>query len=218
MFSKIDAYCERLSSDFWAEPVNALTNVAFIIAACVMWYRTHTHAFPITNILLVVLTAIGIGSFLFHTSATIWASIADVLPILAFILIYLFAASRDFLNFTAISAFIGTFLFLPYAALLTLFFRNMPFFHISAFYWPVPVLILAFAFWLWHRHPKTAGGLAIGALLLVASLVFRSIDSSACHRFPIGTHFLWHVINAFMLAWMIEVYHRHLLAQQRAGR
>ena len=29
----IDAYCERLGPQFWAEPVNAATNGAFLIAA-----------------------------------------------------------------------------------------------------------------------------------------------------------------------------------------
>ena len=33
----IDLYCERLDSSFWAEPINALTNVAFIIAAWGVW-------------------------------------------------------------------------------------------------------------------------------------------------------------------------------------
>ena len=28
---------------------------------------------------------------------------------------------------------------------------------------------------------------------------------------PVGTHFLWHVLNAVMLAWMILVWQRHRL-------
>jgi hypothetical protein len=30
--------------------------------------------------------------------------------------------------------------------------------------------------------------------------------------FPLGTHFGWHLLNAVMLGWMIEVYRRHMLA------
>jgi hypothetical protein len=33
---------------------------------------------------------------------------------------------------------------------------------------------------------------------------------------PLGTHFLWHVLNGIMLGWMIVVYLRHLRGQ-RAG-
>ena len=29
----IDAYCERLGPGFWAEPLNAWTNLAFLLAA-----------------------------------------------------------------------------------------------------------------------------------------------------------------------------------------
>jgi hypothetical protein len=29
----IDLYCERVSPSFWAEPVNAVSNLAFLIAA-----------------------------------------------------------------------------------------------------------------------------------------------------------------------------------------
>ena len=33
MFEIVDLYCERTSPVFWAEPVNALTNLAFFLAA-----------------------------------------------------------------------------------------------------------------------------------------------------------------------------------------
>jgi hypothetical protein len=34
----------------------------------------------------------------------------------------------------------------------------------------------------------------------------------------LGTHFLWHILNALMLGWMIEVYRRHRLAAAGAHR
>lgn len=35
----IDAYCERIGTGFWAEPLNALSNVAFFAAAALgLWY------------------------------------------------------------------------------------------------------------------------------------------------------------------------------------
>ena len=40
MLEPIDAYCERTSAVYWAEPVNAVTNAAFLIAAVIMWRRT----------------------------------------------------------------------------------------------------------------------------------------------------------------------------------
>ena len=55
-----------------------------------------------------------------------------------------------------------------------------------------------------------AANLAIGAAILCASLVARSLDEGLCASLPLGTHWLWHVLNATMLAWMIETWRRHV--------
>lgn len=105
--------------------------------------------------------------------------------------------------------------FIPYAMVLTPVFRALPFFEVSAFYWPVPLLILGYAAILRVRAPDTAAGLAIGAGILIASLTFRSLDQTLCDVVPIGTHFMWHVLNGIMLGWMIEVWRRHRVAGSR---
>jgi len=33
----IDLYCERLGPGLWAEPLNALTNLAFLLTALASW-------------------------------------------------------------------------------------------------------------------------------------------------------------------------------------
>ncbi len=111
-----------------------------------------------------------------------------------------------------------------HARLLSLFrdphpaFDALPFFTISSFYWPVPLLIAAYAVALRHRHPATARGLGLGAGILTLSLIFRSLDDPLCPHVPTGTHFLWHILNAVMLGWMIEVYRRHVLAAPPSRR
>jgi hypothetical protein len=116
------------------------------------------------------------------------------------------------------AAALGTAAFVPYAMLLTPVFRGLPFFEVSAFYWPVPLLIALTALALARRAPATARGLAIGAGILVVSLTFRSLDAALCEAVPLGTHFLWHILNGIMLGWMIEVYRRHRLAERGGGR
>lgn len=212
----IDAYCERTDAGYWSEPVNALTNAAFLIAAAVMWRRTRGQGLPLATALVAILAAIGIGSFLFHTHARAWAAMADVVPIGVFILVYLFAANLHFWRWPLWAALLGTLAFVPWAMALTPLFRALPFFEVSAFYWPVPVLIALYALLLRARHPATARGLAIGAAILVVSLAFRSVDQRLCAALPLGTHFMWHVLNGLMLGWMIEVYRRHMLAARRA--
>lgn len=215
MFDPIDAYCERTSAAYWAEPVNAATNAAFLLAAWVMWRRTA--GIPLARAMCVVLAAIGIGSWLFHTHANGLAAALDVAPILGFILVYVFAATRDLLGLGRWWAAVAVVAFLPYAALMVpAFSALMPFLGSSAGYAPVPLLILAYAGMLWRRAPATARGMAMGAAILVASLTFRTLDGPLCQVVPFGTHFLWHVLNGLMLGWMIEVYRRHMLAVRGA--
>lgn len=212
----IDAYCERLGPAYWAEPINAVTNAAFLIAAAIMWRRTD--GLFTARLLCAILAVIGLGSFLFHTHATAWAAMADSLPIALFILAYLFATNRTILRWPLWAAILGTMAFFPYAAILTPAFDALPFLTISSFYWPVPLLIAAYAVALRRRHPSTARGLALGAAILTLSLVFRSLDDPLCPHVPTGTHFLWHILNAVMLSWMIEVYRRHVLAAPPSRR
>lgn len=213
----VDGYCERLDPGFWAEPVNALTNVAFLVAAFVMWRRVRGRDMPLAMAMVWVLTAIGIGSFLFHTFAQPWAGLADTGPILFFILLYLYAANRHFWGLGIWTALAGTAAFLPFAAVTVPLFRMIPFIGSSAGYMPVPVLIAAYAVGLRHRAPDTARGLGIGAGLLVLSLAFRTMDEPICAAIPLGTHFLWHLLNGLLLGWMIEVYRRHLLGLRAQG-
>jgi hypothetical protein len=213
---RIDGYCERLDFSFWAEPVNALTNLAFLVAALIMWRRSA--GVPMARALAGVLFAIGIGSFLFHTLATVWAALADTLPILAFILLYLFAVHRDVLDWPGWAAVLATAGFLPYAAGVTVVLRDVPFFGVSSFYWTVPILLVIYGAILRRRFPALARGFAVGAALLTLSITARSLDAALCAAFPVGTHLFWHLLNAVMLGWMIEIYRRHVLEGGAAGR
>ncbi|MFV0336407.1 MAG: ceramidase domain-containing protein [Tropicimonas sp.] len=217
LLRQVDAYCERTDFTYWSEPVNALTNAAFLLAAWIMWRRLRGAGLPLAGAMCALLALIGIGSFLFHTHATIWGGIADTTPIALFILLYVFAASRDFWGLKTPWALAVTAGFIPYAALMVPLFRSLPFFGVSAAYWPVPLLIAAYAAGLRRRAPDTARGLALGAAALCLSLTFRTLDEPLCAAIPLGTHFLWHLLNGLMLGWMIEVYRRHMLVRRRPG-
>lgn len=209
--SAVDSYCERTGPEYWSEPVNALTNLAFVLAAVVVWPGVRGR--PMGQALAIILGVIGLGSWLFHTHANRLTGLMDVLPIVAFILLYIFAATRDYFGARPWVAGVVTAGFLPYAALTVPIFARIPGLGSSAAYAPVPVLIAAYAVLLRRRAPGTARGLAIGAGLLVLSLTFRSLDMPVCGALPLGTHFLWHLLNALMLGWMIVVWRRHMDGQ-----
>ncbi|WP_298847158.1 ceramidase domain-containing protein [uncultured Ruegeria sp.] len=208
---EIDGYCERLSPDYWAEPINAATNGAFLISAWIMWRRARDQDMPLAMVLVALLAMIGIGSYLFHTHAQVWAALADVVPILLFILVYIFAVNRDIWRMSSGLALAGMLLFLPYAAATAPLFQLVPGLGGSAAYAPVPLLILIYAFLLRSRDPNLAKGMTIGALILILSITFRALDMPVCGQWPLGTHFMWHILNAIMLGWMIEVYRAALI-------
>ncbi|WP_062562089.1 ceramidase domain-containing protein [Paracoccus aminovorans] len=207
--SPVDAYCERTGPDYWSEPINALTNMAFLIAALVLWPRLRGPEMAMGRALAAVLFVIGIGSWLFHTHANRLTGLMDVLPILGFILLYVFTATRDYFGARPWIAALMTAGFIPYAAATVPLFSMIPGLGSSSSYAPVPLLILIYAVLLRRRLPDTARGLAIGAGILIVSLTFRTLDQPLCDALPFGTHFLWHVLNAVMLGWMIEVWRRH---------
>ncbi|MGI9387633.1 MAG: ceramidase domain-containing protein, partial [Methyloligellaceae bacterium] len=97
---RIFSYCERGQDPaLWAEPLNAASNLAFVvaaIAASVMLFRQPSASRSGDHFLLVFLVfAIGVGSFLFHVFANRWSVMADVIPITLFILVYFaFALNR----------------------------------------------------------------------------------------------------------------------------
>jgi hypothetical protein len=205
-FRQVNSYCERTDASYWSEPVNAVTNLAFILAALYGW-RLSRRADDRGGLWLsAVLFVIGVGSYLFHTHAQIWAMLADTLPILVFILSYLFLATVRFFRLPLWAGAIAVVAYFPYSRLVTGGLEPLVGgLNGSLSYVPVPILIAGYAAALWRRRPETARGLLIGVGILALSLLFRTIDEAVCPGFPLGTHFLWHLLNGLMLGWMIRV-------------
>ena len=206
-FRAVNSYCERSDASYWSEPLNAVSNGAFLIAAWAAWRMAGRAGDRGGQVLAVLVGVIGIGSFLFHTHAQIWALIADVVPIQIFILVYLGLATVRFFRVPWWGGVAAAVAFVPASALLAQGIGAVVgSLNGSVGYLPVPVLILGYAILLRRREPETARGLAVGAGMLGVSLGFRTVDQAVCGAVPVGTHFLWHVLNALMLGWMIRVF------------
>jgi hypothetical protein len=79
----VDIYCERVSAAFWAEPVNALTNVIFILAgfaALGLEARRSGRGFGPTLWLALVL-AIAIVAIVSQVIGAVWAATASDAPL-----------------------------------------------------------------------------------------------------------------------------------------
>lgn len=202
--AQVDNYCERLEPGFWAEPINAVTNLAFMIAAIWVWPKVRGDRGA--ELLCLSLFLIGVGSGLFHTLANEWTQMADSLSILIYILIYVYLATDRILLRPKWQAAASVVLFFPYAiASGWVMFQIFGSLNGSTGYFPVILLIFIYAMVAPSQQAKR--GLLIGVGLLAVSLFFRTIDESVCPSLSIGTHFLWHTLNGIMLGWMILVIH-----------
>lgn len=198
MTEALDLYCERTAASFWAEPLNAVTNLAFVVAALLVmrvWARQRN---DLPVLMLALVTAmIGIGSFLFHTVATRWAAIADTTPIAVFIFGYFLLAMRRFFQLSLARSLAATAGFIAASVALVPFLQMVV--GGSAAYIPALMAIAGVGALLAWREDPRAGGLMLAGILLAISISFRIIDEPLCAAFPIGTHFMWHILNAAVL-------------------
>jgi hypothetical protein len=213
----VDLYCERVSPSFWAEPLNALSNVAFLIAAYAvydLWRRQGKNDLVILA-LIVVVAVVGLGSFAFHTLATRGAMLLDVTPIGVFIYGYLLLALRRFLLLSwpaALSSLVG---FIALSVALASYVPREAL-NGSSGYLPALAALIVFG-WLLRGH-SAGSAMLVAAGLFIVSLIFRIIDLDVCARWPIGTHFLWHVFNAAVLYTVLRgaiAERQHPLSQER---
>lgn len=196
---KINIYCERTSPELLSEPINLITNLAFIIAGLFLYRLTYKqdHLSLSTHLQLIMIIVIGVGSGLFHSFATRWAMFMDVIPILLYQIIYLFSYSR---NIIRLNWGYTTGLFVLYI-LITYGFGQLPRELLNGSLSYAPALIFSFGFGVYHKllRQKFEWGLLVASVIFIISLSFRVIDEQICDVFPLGTHFMWHSLNAVVL-------------------
>lgn len=212
LLAAIDLYCERTGPGFWSEPLNALSNLAFIAAG--LWgvravRRGRTGAFA--EVLAWWVVAIGVGSGLFHTFANGITAWADVIPIAGFTFAYTLFNLRRFLGLCWTNSLAVFVLFYLIAGALTWLVPDslraatngtlgyLPAFLALVFFGAVELAV---------GNPAGRYNLAAAAIFVV-SAVFRSIDAQLCASVPLGTHFLWHLLNALMLGVMLAAVARY---------
>ncbi len=219
----IDAYCERTDATFWSEPVNAWSNAAFLIAALIayrLWRKAGGRDRPALA-LIAVIASVGVGSFLFHTLANRWSLTADVLPITVFIYGYFVLAMTRYFRLGLVAAIAVTVGFALFNAGFVrgwkvLFgYSGVDWTNGSVGYFPAALAMLAVGALLFWRASRRNGrdaasaeragqALLLAAAVFSVSLVFRSIDLAVCSWSVVGTHFLWHILNAVVLFTLVK--------------
>lgn len=195
----IDLYCERIAPGLLGEPLNTLSNLAFFVAAWWVWRGAIGAGAYVgrARLLAGLIALIGAGSFTFHTFATGWAEWLDVLPILLFQLVFLWRYFRDVAGWRSLVT--GVFL-LGFVAAGVEAGNHPQLVNGSLSYLPAFLVLLSIG--VGHGVARRRAGrvyLLGAAGVFAVSLLFRSIDNAVCSGLAIGTHFLWHLLNALVL-------------------
>lgn len=215
-------YCERLDASFWAEPANALTNLAFLVAAVLAASQLRRGRVPLDLAVLTgLLAVISVGSFLFHTLATGWAALADTVPIGLFMLAYVVVFARRFARVRPALAWLAAPVFVAFAVAVG--------FGVAATGLPTPGPYLAALLglvgltgWLATRPDpalrRYAGEFGVATGLFALSLTLRQLDGPLCPAWPLGTHFGWHLCNAAVLYLLVRAATRRAVAERAAAQ
>lgn len=198
MFQKWDEYCERVGFGLFAEPLNAVSNVSFLVAAYTSWLlarRTGTLSTGV-KILIALTTTVGLGSMLWHTLANSWTLYLDVVPIVFYIIGFIWLYTRKVMGQSvgfaglSIGAFIGS------AALVRPIGEAL---HGAPSY--LPGLLVVLVIGMYHAaHNMPARWMPlIAAGVYFTALFFRTIDQELCHYMTFGTHWIWHTLIGLVL-------------------
>jgi hypothetical protein len=195
----MDFYCERTNEQIFNEPVNAISNIFFIIVSLsLIKILRRNQSNKIYYIQPILIFFIGIGSFLFHLKPNIITLYSDVIPIFLFSLSFIFFFNRDVININylnnALLFLLFFFLFLFITPKL-----NYEILNGSEFYFANYFFLGIYTIWLYFKKSDFFQLLLLGFIFFNLSILLRSLDNHICEYFSIGTHFLWHFLNAYLL-------------------
>jgi hypothetical protein len=193
----IDPYCERVGDGYFAEPINAISNLVFLVAAYYAWkwLKKNNNQDIEFLALIALMVAIGFGSLSFHIYASGLSQLADLVPIFLFQLCYLWLYIRLVWGYRWPARLLLGLVLLVSIAISSSFQAHM---NGSLLYAPTLAVLAIIS--VYHTISSKAAGLANTALLVFSlALVFRTVDRELCPVIDIGTHFIWHLLNGLVI-------------------
>lgn len=197
--------CEALHSgeSWFSEPLNVLSSALFLVTAFALHYyfnkiRNTSRHFDLDIRLLIGITyAIGVSSLLLHSLPNAVTEFFDVMSISLFIVVFFFSVMLRILRCSMrnmILAFVG-FLFFTFSSITYL----ESYMNGAASYIATMAVLSMMAFYLYGKSHPSAKHFLAGSQIGVVALYFRSIDMKACSWMPLGTHWIWHTMNAILI-------------------
>ena len=195
--NSVDIYCERLDASFWAEPINAISNLSFIVAGFFLW-RLRT---PHSTLMAVLVILIGLGSFSFHTFANRLTGLLDVLAIALYLVAFAFLIPKQWSK-NSLLIELGSVLMLivsiVLAQLLISYLKPALPWLPSGMYLGAWLALIVFALVTQYSNTHAARFLWLAVIIFPASLLSRQLDLPLCDSTG-GSHWLWHLLNGLTL-------------------
>ena len=196
-FNSVDIYCERLDASFWAEPINAISNLSFIAAGFFLWRLRSSRS----KLMAILIILIGLGSFSFHTFANRLTGLLDVLAIALYLVAFAFMIPKQWSR-NSILIQLGSVLLL----ILSIVLAQLLISHLKpALPWLPPgvylgawLALIIFTLVTQYSNPSAARFLWMAVIVFPASLLSRQIDMPLCDSIG-GSHWLWHLFNGLTL-------------------
>lgn len=214
--------CERNSLGIFAEPLNVLSSFFFIFVA-VRIYRYYHRDEDLArkwmwdvHALTTLCFLIGVNSVIFHAYPTQTTELMDTIPIVMFIMIYfssvLFRIGHCnwFQGAICMVAFTGFSYFLVHQFPQAL--------NDSIGYLSSMIALIVVAIHLYLQRRPSSQHFMLAAIVGVCSLFCRAIDHAICPMLPIGSHFLWHTLNATLLYILLRQIIRNVNREARLKR
>ena len=192
-----DEYCERVGFSLLAEPINATSNLAFLVAAWAAWRlakRTGTLSTGV-KVLIALVGSTAIGSMLWHTLANTWSLYLDVIPIVLFMVGFLWLYVRNVMGKGAGFAALSVGAFFLSATLVQPIGDDI---HGAPSYLPGLLVVLVLGLYHAVQQKPSRFTLLAAAGTYFTALFFRTIDNELCHYMTIGTHWIWHLLIALV--------------------
>ena len=191
----ITEYCERIGNEFYSEPFNALSNIAFFVSAFFIYKLLKKHAIKSFGywFLFTLLVLGSIGSLLWHSFRNPLTLSLDAVPIFIFFFtfVYLLLEQLTRSKRKALILLVSFFILQVLASYVFPTFLNGSIRHVVN-----GIAFLGIVVWLYKKYANFSRHLPVAFLLYILAILLRSIDNSVCSIFPVGTHFMWHVLNA----------------------
>ncbi len=189
-------YCEISRFGSITQPINVAGNLGFLVLFFFSWHMIGLRPLTITALLIFI------GSSIWHATLHPLGLAFDIMPILLWVMLYLWAISKHILlksqrYFVILMFLLGAFIITKLTS------------HIfpmrSGIFITASSLLLIASYYTYYINRHYAFLLVNASFLLNLAIIARLADLPFCDTIPIGTHWLWHLIAAFSLIPLIKL-------------